>query len=200
MELTRARVFALGAILALLVATVTVVTRSQRSADLVLKIEPLGDNATLTVYVDGEVQKPALYTLASGARVADAVTLAGPLADADLTSLPMADRLKDGQELYVPARRATPAVPPLAATTAAGTPAATPATMTGPINLNTATEAELEALPGIGPALAQRIIDYRNANGPFQSVDALEGVRGISARMVADLHDLITVDAQGSGD
>ena len=67
------------------------------------------------------------------------------------------------------------------------------APVAGPININTASAAELEALPGIGPALAERIIEYRNEHGPFSTIDALVDVQGVSERMVEDFRDQVTV-------
>ena len=100
----------------------------------------------------------------------------------------MADRLKDGQEIFVPAATVMSSASEGVQTVAAGTAPES----TGRVNLNTASAAELESLPGIGPTLSQRIIDYRTRNGLYSTLDDLAGVRGISSRMVEELRDLAT--------
>lgn len=187
MELTRARIVALGIFVAVAAAAITALLRSERSGDLVLRIDPIDDSGMVTVYVGGAVRQPDLYTLPRGARVAEAVAMAGVVDDGDTTGMPLADRVQDGQELYVPRHTATPVR--TTGDSVGGTPTTAP---NAPININTASAAELATLPGIGPALAQRIIEYRTENGPFESIEALEGVRGISARMVEELRGLIT--------
>lgn len=193
MELTRARLILLGVAAAIAVTVLTAVLRAERSRQLVLQIEPVGDTNTLTVYVGGAVRAPGLYTLPRGSRVAEAVAEADLLDEADVVGLPMADLLRDGQTLIVPQRRATLAQtvadPGHALTTSAVPVDAAPA---GLVNVNTASQAELESLPGIGPVLAQRIIAYRTTRGPFATLDDLEAVRGISARMVESLRGLAT--------
>lgn len=188
MELTRLRVAALGLVVTVAVAIAVLLMGSQRSPDLVLKIEPSEDQPGVTVYVGGAVRSPGLYTLDYGAHVADALDAAGGPVDAEISAVPMADKLKDGLEIFVPAAEAASSVPQEALALAGE---AAPGS-TGRINVNTAGAAELETLPGVGPALSQRIIDYRTRNGPYSSLDDLAGVRGISSRMVEELRDLAT--------
>jgi competence protein ComEA len=122
------------------------------------------------VHVAGAVRRPGLYRVREGARVAAALALAGgPTRKAELTTTNLAARVEDGQQIVVPVRGAAPVAAPA---TAAGTPA-------GPISLASATQAQLEELDGIGPTLAARIIEYRDANGGFRSVDELGEVDGI---------------------
>ena len=124
----------------------------------------------LYVHVAGAVRRPGLYRVRDGVRVAVALDLAGgPTRRAELTGTNLAARVQDGQQIVVAARgsRQTPAAAP-------GAPAPT-----GPISLATATQAQLEELDGIGPALAARIIEYRDAHGGFRSVDELGEVDGI---------------------
>ncbi len=189
MQISRIRLVTLGAIVALSVAVLVVIVRNDRSRDLVLKVEPVDAGDTITVYVGGAVAKPGLYSLPRGARLASALELAGTSGQADLSSVQMASELRDGQQVLVPGRTPTPAPLIGAATQTEGTATAT---STGPVNINTATAAELDGLPGIGPSLAQRIVDYRTAHGPFATVADLADVQGISDRMVQDFGDLIT--------
>lgn len=154
---------------------------------------------TVTVFVGGAVQRPGVYTLPRGERIEAAIAAAGGLApDADGDGINRALLLRDEGQVVVPRRGEPTATPAL---TAAGAPA----TLGGPtppakgatpppdkININTADAATLARLPGVGPKIAQEIVDYRAANGPFTGAAQLAGVRGISERMVADWADLIT--------
>jgi competence protein ComEA len=143
---------------------------------------PPSTTGTVVVSVIGQVAVPGLVTLPAGARVADAVAAAGgPLADADPASVNAAAVLVDGEQVVVAGPGAAPAA-------AAAAPAAG-----GLLDLNTATVADLDALPGIGPVLAQRIIDHRTASGPFASVEQLDDVEGIGPAIYADLADRVTV-------
>ncbi|MFP5488934.1 MAG: helix-hairpin-helix domain-containing protein [Acidimicrobiia bacterium] len=142
------------------------------------------------VHVAGAVRAPGVYQLDGTARVDDAVRAAGgPVGDADLDGLNLAARLVDGQRIYVPVRgEVDPASVSDGVPTAAGTDAPV-----GPVDLNTATAAELEALPGVGPATAASIVDDRERNGPFALVDDLDRVAGIGPAKLAALRDLVTV-------
>jgi competence protein ComEA len=136
--------------------------------------------ATVVVSVVGSVVRPGLVTLPTGSRVADAVDAAGGLLpDADAGSVNLAAVVTDGQQLVVGA----PGGP--GADGGTGAPGAK-------LNLNTATAAELDALPGVGPVLAQRIVDHRD-QGPFTSVDQLDDVPGIGPARAAELAELVTV-------
>ncbi|GAA1863617.1 ComEA family DNA-binding protein [Asanoa iriomotensis] len=143
--------------------------------------------AEIMVSVAGKVRKPGLVRLPAGARVADAVDAAGgTLPGTDLTTINLARHLADGEMVLV---GVTP--PPGApAPDAAG---ADPAAGGGKVNLNTATLAELDSLPGVGPVLAQRILDHRTAKGGFKSVGDLRNVDGIGASRFEELKDLVTV-------
>lgn len=137
----------------------------------------------LVVSVAGSVAAPGLVTLPAGARVADAVAAAGgSLPGTDLLTLNLAQPLSDGEQVLVGV-----AGPPAAAAPAGG-PAAG-----GLVNLNTAKEAELEELPGVGPVMAAAIIAHRTESGPFTSVDKLDDVSGVGAARFAQLVDLVTV-------
>ncbi len=136
----------------------------------------------LVVYVVGAVRRPGLVRLADGARVADALERAGgPSRKADLAAVNLAAPVADGQQVVVPAL-----VPGGGAGATAG-PAA-PAK----VSLASATLEQLDALPGIGPVTAQKIIDWRSAHGPLRSVDDLDAVPGIGPARIEQLRDLVT--------
>jgi competence protein ComEA len=140
----------------------------------------------LVVAVTGKVRRPGVVTLPSGARVIDALRAAGgPLPGADLTTLNLARKVADGELVAV----GVPGAP--ADTGAAG--GGGPATTGGKVNLNTATLEQLDGLPGVGPVLAQRILDWREANGPFTTVDQLREVTGIGDAKYGDLKEQVTV-------
>ena len=143
--------------------------------------------STLVVHVAGAVRRPGLVQLRAGARVADAVAAAGGAArNAELASVNLARPVVDGEQLVVLARGEGPAVamPP-----AAGGPASSGA----PIDLNSATLEQLDTLPGVGPVLAQRILDWRAEHGRFGSTDELREVSGIGEATFADIKPLVRV-------
>lgn len=138
------------------------------------------------VHVSGAVHAPGLYRLDDGARVLDAVAAAGGFAEgADENALNLARTLSDGEQLLVPMVGAA------AGEATAGGAAAAPGD--GRVNLNTADVAALDTLPRIGPAMAQRIVDWREKNGRFTSVEDLLAVPGIGDKMLEALRDLVTV-------
>lgn len=155
---------------------------------------PLGvTRAEVIVHVAGAVARPGVYSMPGGSRVGDAVAKAGgPLRKAVLDGLNLARPLTDGEQVVVPDRAAAAA--------AAGAPAA-PATPGSPagaaptatVNLNTATLADLETLPGIGPVLAQAIIDYRDSVGGFKEVGELRDVSGIGEKTFQALAPLVSL-------
>lgn len=135
----------------------------------------------IVVDVGGRVRHPGLVTLPAGARVADAIAAAGgALRPADLERIDLAAHVTDGQLLLI------------------GVPGSTPGAVggavagSGPVDLNTATVEQLDALPGVGPVLAQRIVAWREAHGGFRSVDDLRQVPGIGARKFSDLKSLVS--------
>jgi len=152
--------------------------------------------SSVVVHVAGAVQAPGIYQLSPAMRVADAVVAAGgPLADGDLDALNLAAPVVDGQRIYVPhVGEIDPASVPSGGAPVAGTSGADePDAPAGPIDLNTATAADLETLPGVGPATAAAIVDDRDRNGPFASVDELDRVPGIGPAKLAALRDQVRV-------
>ena len=144
----------------------------------------------VVVHVAGAVRTPGVYTLPGGSRVGEAIAAAGgTLRKAVLDGLNLARPLTDGEQVLVPDRSA--AAQPPAGTADPGTGTATaPGT---PISLNSATPADLDQLPNIGPVLAQRIIDHRDSIGGFTEVGQLRDVPGIGEKTFQALVDLVTV-------
>ncbi|MEV7807783.1 helix-hairpin-helix domain-containing protein [Microbispora sp. NPDC088329] len=150
---------------------------------------PSGASAQVVVYVTGKVRDPGVFVLAPGSRVADAIEAAGGLRKgAKPGGVNLARRVVDGEQIVA----GSPAPP------GAG-PAPGPAGVgpegpgAGVVNLNTATAEQLDALPGIGGVIAQRIVDYRTSHGGFQSVDQLKNVPGIGERKFAEMRDKVSV-------
>ena len=142
----------------------------------------------VVVHVAGAVVSPGVYELPAGSRVEGAVTAAGGARpDAVSSALNLAAPLTDGTRIYVP--MVGEEVPPTPAVAVAPGPTTPP----GPIDLNRATAAELDDLPGIGPSTAQAIVEHRTANGPFAAVDDLEAVRGIGPAKLDAIRALVTV-------
>src|SRR5918995_867253 len=142
-----------------------------------LVAEPATASPKLVVHVAGAVRKPGLYRLAEGRRVADAVARAGgATASADTAAINLAAPLADGMQVVVPSRVAGAAGPAAA----------------GRVSLSSASVAELDALPGIGPVTAQKIVDHRLAHGGFRSVDDLDAIPGIGPARVEQLRELVS--------
>jgi competence protein ComEA len=142
--------------------------------------------APLTVYITGAVVQPnQVYTLPPGSRVQDALRAAGgTTSSADLARINLADTLRDGDQVHVPAVGEVLA-------TGNGLPTPSGGVL---IPINSATQAELESLPGIGPALAARILAYRAANGRIANLEALDEIEGIGPVLLEQLRPLITFD------
>ncbi len=142
--------------------------------------------AVLVVDVVGAVRSPGLYRLPQGSRIADAVARAGGMSRrADRTLVNLAAPLADGEQVLVPARVGGGGA---AAGSAGASGAPSPS---APVDLNTATVEQLDALPGIGPVTAQKIVDYRQQHGPFTSVDGLDAIPGIGPAHLANLKGLV---------
>lgn len=150
--------------------------------------EPEEKNNEIVVYISGAVNKPGVFRLAHSARVIDLVTMAGGLApEADVTKTNMAQLLKDGMHINVVAKV-------LAVQSGGSLPMNTTKiqghTM---VNINTADKSELDTLPGVGPALAEKIIEYRQSNGGFSDLEGLKKVPGLSGSKFEKLKEKITL-------
>ncbi|NWF65228.1 MAG: ComEA family DNA-binding protein [Chloroflexi bacterium] len=157
---------------------------------------PAPTKEPIAVHVIGAVPRPGLYEFAEGARIQDAIDAAGGLlAGADAESINLAALLEDGQQLNIPfkagqAPQTTENQEPLRLPGATETPQT--ASETELININTASPEELDTLPGIGPTIAQRIVDYRTENGPFQTIEDIMNVSGIGPSTFDQIKNLIT--------
>jgi len=186
-ERRRAIAFGLVSVLALVAAARHLAGTRAPSADTARAAAALAQPAPaapakrLFVDVVGAVRRPGLYRLPDGSRVADAVSRAGGATRrADLSLVNLAAPLADGLQVVVPRRES--------GTAGAGGGSTAPA---GPVHLNTATLEQLDALPGVGPVTAQKILDYRQENGAFTSVDDLDAVSGIGPARLDTLRDLV---------
>lgn len=160
-------------------------------------------SSTLRIHVAGAVKKPGVYSLSSADRVVDAVRAAGGATSAaDLEGINLAQTLVDTEQVYIPtraSRKSKVTVAPRHKPTRSSTPttlasAASPSgTTTSRVNLNTATAAELDALPGVGPSTAQAIISHRTQKGVFSKVEDLLNVAGIGPSKLAALRDQVVV-------
>jgi competence protein ComEA len=139
-------------------------------------------SSKLVVDVAGAVRRPGLHALAPGTRIADAVAAAGGVtAKADITAVNLAAPIADGEQIVVPARGSG----------AAGASSGAAPSPTAPLDLNSASLEQLDALPGIGPATAQKILDYRQAHGSFHSIADLDAVPGIGQGRIEQLKGLV---------
>jgi competence protein ComEA len=176
-----------GILFGLFVAALVWVTARNPSGEAVT-LRPVPTERPIVVQVSGAVPRPGVYALPDGARVQDLISAAGGfLAEADKELINLARVLEDGERLDVPYGDGfSPVIP-------------TPIVEIVPsnselININIATTFELEALPGIGPTLAGRIVNHRDENGPFQSIEAIQDVSGIGPALYERIKDLITVE------
>ena len=179
-------VWALAAVLAV-VAGARLLGGHDQAPPAPVRLTPEGgrERARIYVHVTGAVRRPGLLTMAAGSRVADALQRAGgPGKQADLTAVNLAARVADVQQIVVP--RAGAAAP------TAGAPAPTAgAPSAASIHLSTATVEQLDGVDGIGPTLAQRIIEYRDAHGGFRSLAELAQVDGIGEKRLATLREAL---------
>jgi len=177
-----------GILFGLFIAAVIWVVSRNPSGEAVT-LRPVPTDKPIVVHITGAVPRPGVYALPEGARVQDAISAAGGfLAEADKEFINLARILEDGEMLEIPyAEGFSPVIPtPVQTIITAGSDADL-------ININTASSLELESLPGIGPTIAQKIIDYRTENGPFFSTEDIINVSGIGPGTYERIKDLITV-------
>jgi len=177
----------------MLAGVLVFVSRAPAGETIVLL--PAPTKAPVAVHVIGAVPRPGLYEFAEGARVQDAIDAAGGLlASANVDALNLAELLEDGQQLAIPYKDgSTPSTE--SGTTdlpSSATDTPTDNSSTDLVNINTATLEELIALPSIGPTTAQKIIDYRDTNGAFSTIEDIMNVSGIGPSIFEDIKDLIT--------
>lgn len=163
--------------LAVLFAGVMLFQDTEEAVPLDAGVRP-AEEQQITVYVSGAVVKPGVVAMKKTERVENAIAICGGvLPQADLAGVNLAQPLKDGMQIRVPERPD------------AGGSAAKMAQSDGKIHINTADEKKLDELPGVGPIMAKRIVEYRNEHGPFESVDDLAKVRGIGAEKLAKIKE-----------
>lgn len=168
-----------------LAALIWVVARNPSGEAVILR--PVPTDKPIIVYITGAVPRPGVYALPQGARVQDVISASGGfLAEAEKSQINLAALLEDGQKLDIPYIEGGS---PILATPGATVAAAT----TELININTASVADLDSLPGIGPTTAQKIVTYREQNGPFVNTEDIINVSGIGPGTYERIKDLITV-------
>jgi competence protein ComEA len=149
-------------------------------------------SAPMRVYVSGAVATPGVYVLPPKSLVEDALKAAGgAAADADLEKINLAQEVRDQQQIHVPRKGEAVPQQPAPGPGSAATPSSPVAKK---VNINTATLADLDTLPKVGPITAQKIIDYRVKNGPFKRIEDLKNVSGIGDATFEGLEDLITIE------
>ncbi len=178
---------------------------SRAPAGQPIVLQPAPTKAPIAVHVIGAVPRPGLYEFAEGARSQDAIDAAGGLlSSANVDAINLAALLSDGQQLNIPYKSGQAPVEEATSLELPGSPGtddfssatAEPSnsnTNTELININTAALEDLDSLPGIGPTIAQRIIDYRTENGPFSTIEEIMDVSGVGPATFDEIKDLITV-------
>ncbi len=190
----------LAVVVSLLAAgLILLVSRTPRGE--AVKLLPPPTAPPVMVYIVGAVARPGVYSMPVGSHVWDAVQQAGGLLDgADEGAVNLAALLRDGDKITIPVKgEPTPVASATIEPTARATPRLTLPAVTadsGVININTALQAELESLPGIGPVLAQRILDYRKKHGDFTTIEAIQKVNGIGPATFERIKLLITVQGE----
>jgi competence protein ComEA len=156
--------------------------------------QPTATPAPIRIYVNGQVKNPAVYTLPPGAIVQEAIAQAGGFTPQALTDpVNLALPLTDGMHIYVPHQDEAAQLPQVVSSSPPAGVSSSPGSPAGLVNLNTATLEQLDTLPGIGPSTAQKIVEYREANGSFATIEAIMDVPGIGPAKFEQLKTLITV-------
>jgi len=183
------------------------ITGAEELAGETFGAEDRVESQKIKVHVFGEVRRSGVYEVEEGARVIDAVEKAGPTANADLDAMSLAAPVMDGQDILVPSKKVEEGAPTSKASKVFGTAGTGTVQSSGinkgrtnpldmslqKVNINTATREELETLPGIGPVLAGRIVEYRQQNGRFMSLEDIKNVSGIGDAKFEQIKDKITL-------
>ncbi len=207
LDLSRRERFLVGILLALVILYGCTIYyfSSRQKPDIAFKIQgdvvPVVSDSVQTekeimVYVTGAVKTPGVYTMQEGQRLKDAIDKAGGfLSDADLLSVNLAKRLSDEDAFYIPKVGEAEAGDTKQISGSSGNElfSRSPFGDDGKVNINTADINELDSLPGIGPATAQKIIDYRTEHGQFKSIDEIKNVSGIGEKKFENMKDKIKV-------
>lgn len=184
----------LGVLAGFVLAGVLVFVSRAPSGEPIL-LQPAPTTAPIAVHVIGAVPRPGLYEFPDGARVQDAIDAAGGmLADANPDALNLAALLVDGQQLDIPYKDGSHPANDTSTFDLPSSATDVPSSDVNQdlININSASLEELDSLPGIGPTTAQKILDYRNENGPFSAIEDIMNVSGIGPATFEDIQDLIT--------
>ena len=152
------------------------------------------DLETIMVHIDGEVVTPGIISLKAGARIADAIQACGGTTDiSDISKINLAYELKDGQKVYIPSIYDVEDVEYIQNDAGNNVIIPDASSSSALVNINSATQAELETLPGIGPSTATKIIDYRNKNGDFKNIEDIMNVSGIGESKFNNIKDYICI-------
>jgi competence protein ComEA len=193
---------AFGVICGLLAAGVLILVASQPRGQPI-QLYPPPTRLPYLVQVSGAVAHPGVYPLEQGARLQDAVQAAGgPLSKADLEGINLAAFVEDGERVWVPWQaQGNPSQAPLEGGATLQVVPTRPAQQVSPglIDLNRASQSELESLPGIGPVIAGRIVAYRQAHGPFLKIEDLLEVKGIGPSILEKIRELVSVGGEPPG-
>lgn len=190
--MTNREKYLLGIIIILIGALIFSLNRPKEREDKSPSIIIEDTNSTkVAVHIGGAVRNPGLYYLDSNSRVADAIQSAGgPTADADLDAINLASRITDGSKIIVPSRMKGIEDRSIIDSNQSSETSRS----SDKININTASAKELEELPGIGNVLAERIVSFRETNGPFKSIEDIKKVSGIGEKKFESIKDLIVVE------
>lgn len=159
--------------------------------------EKVNITTKMMVYITGEVKKPGIYELEENSRIKDAIEEAGGLKEtADITDINLATILQDEDKITIPSKEETKQENQSTEKTQSTTSSAANSTTKNQntkVNINTATQTELETLPGIGPSIASKIVSYRKENGKFKSIEEIKKVSGIGESKYTNIKELIKV-------
>lgn len=181
-----------GAALGLLIGGLLYLTTRTPSGQKV-ELMPSATPEPISVYITGAVERPGVYEVPRDSRLVEVIAAAGGLLEgADLSKLNLAERLKDGQQINIPGDVKVPT--PQLVIGGSGLLVTPTPPIGGLVNINTADAALLQTVPGIGPTIANRIIAYREENGPFQRVDDLQKVPGIGPSTMEKIRPYVTVE------